>query len=306
MTIRCRGRSRDDRPAERRGPQGVLFTRRRWLRLGTCLAMLAAGCGKTPDAGSATRPTKAAQVAASNSYLEAAVLDLLGQDTPVLRLAEPGMCPGHFDIRPSQINDLRRCRLLLRFDFQAALDDKLAGLTQDGLSICEIHVGGGMCAPPSYGEVCRQIADALVEAHLLDRPSADSRLAQTRARLQQLEAACKQRIVQSGWTDQAVICSHHQAAFCGWLGLRVAATFSGADVTSVGDIEKAVQSGEVTRARVVIANLPEGRRVADALGERLGVKVVVFGNFPLIQGAGPFFDALVEGNVTALLEARQP
>ena len=71
------------------------------------------GCGR-----SARLPVHP-QIATTTSYLEAAVHDLLGEDFSVLRLAEPGTCPGHFDIRPSQVLELRQCGVLLRFDFQA-------------------------------------------------------------------------------------------------------------------------------------------------------------------------------------------
>ena len=46
-------------------------------------------------------------IAASSSYLASAVRDVMGDDQSVLVLAEPGMCPGHFDLRPSQVRQLR-------------------------------------------------------------------------------------------------------------------------------------------------------------------------------------------------------
>ncbi|NLF33284.1 MAG: hypothetical protein GX591_20660, partial [Planctomycetes bacterium] len=115
------------------------------------------------------RSAAPASVAATNSMLECAVRDLLGEAAPVLRLAEPGMCPGHFDIRPSQVEALRRCRLLVRLDFQQSLDRRLAGAVGDGLTIAEVRPGGGLCEPDSYLTACRQTADALVAAGLLDR-----------------------------------------------------------------------------------------------------------------------------------------
>jgi zinc transport system substrate-binding protein len=278
---------------------------KRCIGYGWCLlltGLVIGGCGKSPG-NTTSAPAPTPLIATSNSYLEAAVQDLLGESAPVMRLAEPGMCPGHFDIRPSQVNELRQCRLLLRFEFQTATDDKLASLSQNGLRICAISVGGGMCEPPSYLRACRKVADVLVEVGLLKRADADSRLTAIEARLHRLEATCKSKVTAAGWADRATICSHHQEAFCKWLGLRVAATFTAADTTSVGDIQKAIANGELAQAQVIIANLPEGRRVADALGQRLGVAVVVFGNFPPMKGPGPQFDTLVENNVAALLEA---
>jgi len=246
------------------------------------------------------KPSDPAAVAATNSLLECAVKDLLGDSTPVLRLGEPGMCPGHFDIRPSQVNDLRRCRVLLRLDFQKSLDRKLSGAKDKGLRIVEIRIPGGLCEPESYLGACRQTAEALVAAGLLDRVAADRRLSEITARIDRKAAQCRQRA--AALKGMPVLASVHQEAFCKWLGLNVVATFSGADTADVGQVDEAVRKGEQAGVKRIVANLPEGRRVADALAERLGAKVVVFGNFPALNDGQSSFEDLLDANIAALLK----
>ena len=258
----------------------------------SCSCLAAEGCRRSAGPLS---------VAATNAMLECAVRDLLGEAAPVLRLAEPGMCPVHFDIRPSQVAALRRCRLMLRFDFQQSLDRKLAGAIDDGLRIVEIRVPGGLCEPRSYVAACRQTADALVSVGLLDRARADERLEQIARRMERREAACRHRV--RGLTGVPVLASVHQEAFCQWLGLDVVATFSAADTAGVGQVDEALRKGEGAGVTLVIANLPEGRKLADALAERLGATVVVFGNFPALDNGHARFDDLLDANVTALVEA---
>jgi len=241
-------------------------------------------------------------VAATNSLLECAAQDILGGSTPVLRLSEPGMCPGHFDIRPSQVNDLRRCRVLLRLDFQKSLDSKLAGVKDDGLQIIEICIPGGLCEPESYLTACAQTAEALVDAGLLDRVVADKRLSEIDARIKEKASECRRRVRALKGTP--VLVNVHQEAFCKWLGLDVIATFSGADTAGVGQLDQAVRKGEQAGVKLIVANLPEGRRVADALADRLGAKVVVFGNFPALNGGQSSFDDLLDANVAEVLEAK--
>ncbi|NLF30133.1 MAG: zinc ABC transporter substrate-binding protein [Planctomycetes bacterium] len=257
-----------------------------------CVAVIAAGCRRSAAPSS---------VAATNSMLECAARDLLGEAAPVLRLAEPGMCPGHFDIRPSQVAALRRCRVLLRFDFQRAIDGKLAGAIDEGLVIAEIRVPGGLCEPASYTAACRQTADALVGAALLDRTGADERLERIADRMEQRQVECRRRV--EALAGMPVVASAHQEAFCRWLGLDVVATFSAADTAGVGQVDQAVRRGEAAGAKLVIANGPEGRKLADALAERLGTPVVVFGNFPALDRGHACFDDLLAANVAALVEA---
>ena len=247
------------------------------------------------------KPSESAAVAATNSLLECASKDLLGDSTPVLRLAGPGMCPGHFDIRPSQVNDLRRCRILLRLDFQKSLDRKLSGAKAEGLRITEIRLPGGMCEPESYLAACRQTADALVAEGLLDRAAADMRLGEIVARVNRKAAGCLRRA--GSLKGMPVLAGAHQEAFCKWLGLDVVATFTGADTAGVGQVDDAVRKGERAGVKVIVANLPEGRRIADALAQRLGARVVVFGNFPALNDGHSRFDHLLGSNVDALVEA---
>ena len=256
------------------------------------VAISSEGCRKSSDP---------ATVAATNSLLECAVKVLLGNSTPVLRLAGPGMCPGHFDIRPSQVNDLRRCRILLRLDFQKSLDRKLSGAKAEGLRITEIRLPGGMCEPKSYLAACRQTADALIAAGLLDGVTADKRLSEITVRIDQKAAECRQRV--TALKDMPVLTGAHQEAFCKWLGLDVVATFRGADTAGVGQVDETVRKGEQAGVKLIVANLPEGRRVADALVQRLGARVVVFGNFPALNDGQSSFENLLGSNVAALLEA---
>ena len=259
-------------------------------------AVALAGCRQSS-------PSVGTRIATTTSYLEAAAHDLLGDDVGVLRLAEPGTCPGHFDIRPSQVQELRRCRALLRFDFQKSLDAKFASSGTNGPAVAEIALRSGMCVPESYLSACRQTADHLVTLGLLTRTNADARLQSVVARLDALTRDATNRVAQAGLRGIPVIASGHQRDFCEWLGLKVVATFRAADTASVGEIEAAIDAGTLGQVKLVIANLPEGRRTADALAGRLKARVAVFENFPALQSGRVSFDAMLNANVEAFLQA---
>lgn len=242
------------------------------------------------------------KLGAASSYLECAARDLLGETVEFVRLAEPGMCPGHFDLRPSQFAELQRCRALLRFDFQKAIDVKLTSLVDHGMKMVEVSGSGGMCEAASYLQACRELSDAFVAAGHLAPDQAASRLGEIAARVNACAAKLRGQVESAGLKDRAVIASGHQRAFCESLGLRVVASFRAADMARISEIDDTVQSARNGGVKLVIANLPEGRRLADALAERLGAKVVEFGNFPDPREGGPAFDRLISANVRALLD----
>jgi zinc transport system substrate-binding protein len=273
----------------------------RALPLALSLVVLAiAGCQRS-DA-----PAASPKIATATSYLECAALDVLGEDKGVLRLAEPGTCPGHFDIRPSQAVALRRCQALLRFDFQDSLDAVLDGSGTNRPFVVVVTIHDGLCRPASYLSACRQVAEAFVAHGLLERANADMRLQSIAARLDSLTRQSTNQVAQAGLAGRPVIASVHQSDFCAWLGLKVAASFRAADTSSVAEIDEAISAGKFSQVKLIIANLAEGRRTADALAERLKAQVAVFGNFPALEHGRVSFDDLLVGNVAALVAAARP
>lgn len=279
------------------------MSRHTFFPLGAALVL---GLLVLPGCRRSEAPASGPKIAITTSYLEAAVRDLLGDNLGVVRLAEPGTCPGHFDIRPSQVAALHQCRALLRFDFQKSLDAKLATSGTNGPRVAEVSIRGGMCRPDSYLAACRQIADHLVALDLLRRTNADTRLQVIALRLDVLSGDATNRLAQAGLAGSPVIASAHQRDFCEWLGFNVIAAFRAADTASIGEIEEAIDAGKLAQIKLVIANLPEGRRTADALAERLKARVVVFENFPALRNSGVSFDAMLSANIETLLRAAVP
>jgi len=268
------------------------------------LLVLTCGC-RTSSESETDLEQNVPAIAASSSYLAATVRDLLGNEEPVLMLAEPGMCPGHFDLRPSQVQHMRRCRMLLRFDFQQSLDRRLNDGSGEGPLIVDVEVPGGMCETSSFLAVCEQVADALVAQGRLSRAQADERLQRRRASCDELRRSITSRIDALGLNGAAVLASGHQAAFCESLGWNVVAEFSGADSARPSQIDAAIKAGEEAVVQLIVANRPEGRQLADALGDRLEACVVVFDNFPSSAHAGGF-EEMVLGNIEALAESETP
>lgn len=102
-----------------------------------------------------------------------------------------------------------------------------------------------------------------------------------------------------------VVASRHQEEFCRLLGLDVVATLGSADTARASMLDRAVAEGEQAGVKWIIANRPEGRRLADVVADRLGARVLMFDNFPE-PGRSEAFDRLVRANVCVLVEgARQ-
>lgn len=270
------------------------------LIIGVVWMTLAGGCRHETD-------VPPAEIVVSNSYLYAVVRDLCGDETAIFCVVPPGMCPGHFDIRPSDVRRLYAGRVLLAFDFQQAIGGILP---QDGSgpAFHTITPPEGMCIPASYLEMAQQTAEILIAeypdraAHFRDRLEAIG------SRIAALEQECADTMQQLGLIDAPVLTSRHQAAFAEWLGMTVVATFTGRDAETAANINAALRQSDGSGVRWIIANRQEGTQLAEAMADRLGAPAAVFSNFPAVFAdtlAAPAFDAMVRDNLRQLGEAAQ-
>ena len=267
------------------------------LAFSVACGLLAAGCEKRTD------EENGAEIAVTNSYLGSAVLDLCGYDTEVLCLAPPGMCPGHFDISPSQVRQLCDCRVLLLFDFQKQVAETLSRMKEKGLKTAFVEESGGLCVPETYLAVCREISEILSTEYPERKAQYQQRLQVIENDLRQLQQELFEQIRRAGISSAKVLASNYQADFANWLGLETIATFIGSDIETVTGIDSCIRKAEGQDIRFVIANKQEGTALAKALAERLRAKPVVFSNFPELERETRGFDNLLRANVNSLIRA---
>ena len=267
------------------------------LVFSVAFGLLVAGCENKPGEESC------AEIAVTNSYLGCAVRQLCGENTEVLCLVPPGMCPGHFDISPLQVKQLCGCRILLLFDFQKQVEETLYRVKERGLKTALVRETGGLCVPETYLAACREISDILSSEYPESKAGYQQRLAVIEKDLKRLRGELLEKVQQAGISSAGVLVSNYQADFASWLGLETIATFVGSDIETAAGIEQCIKKAQDKDVRFVIANKQEGTALAKALAERLGARDVVFSNFPVFSGDAGGFSALLRANVEALLGA---
>lgn len=243
-----------------------------------------------------------ADVSVSSSYLSSAVNDIAGGRLDVFSLVPPGMCPGHFDISPSQVGKVCTSRVLFIFDFQESMKDSLSNVTDDDMHIETIAPGGGLCIPDTYVKVCRQVCDVLSKSYPENSKRFRESLTRLEARLGNLQSEVKSRIEAAGMDGEKVICSVHQADFAEWLGLEVVGTFKGRDTETAGGLNECIKAGLGQDTGIVIANKQEGTRLAEVIADRLDAEMVVFSNFPDTGNRESGFVKLIDRNVDKLIK----
>jgi zinc/manganese transport system substrate-binding protein len=270
------------------------------------LLLLVAVIGNLAGCKNKNSESKQPEIAVTNSYLQCIVEDLCEGQTDILCLTPSGMCPGHFDISPAQVNQLCTCRVLLLFDFQKKIEDSLLRLKEKGLQTGLVRSSAGLCVPATYLAACRDVCNILSLEHPVKKAAYNERIKLAEERLENLSNELRRKVNQAGLESAKVLVSNRQAQFCNWLGLETIGTFVGSDMETVANINQCLEKARTDTVRFVIANKQEGTALGEALAERLGAKVVVFSNFPDVDSRPNRccgFDRLLEENVQALLGA---
>lgn len=277
------------------------------MLIGAAVAVATAETTTTPDMAGSDAPTGGrVRVAVTNSWLESCVRDVLGRAEFVetVRLAPPGSCPGHFDMKPGDLARVEGSVALLRFDFQAPIEEHFARRGAGGPRVIVVPAPKGLCVPENYLAACETVAEEL--RAVVPETGADSwdrTMTELRQRMDRLSRATRGEVENMGLSGAPVIASAHQAVFCTWLGLNVIATFSAADTASPAPLEALVAKGRKAGVRYVIGNLQEGAQAGEALAHHLGAKLAVFSNFPPMTRDKQFFEQLVQDNLFALERA---
>lgn len=292
-------------PDDLRGPARVYSTAlraiagaARWVLLFLVGFLFVIATNPLPAAG--TADSAAPLCVASNSWLECALVDLASTAVKVERLAPPGACPGHYDIRPDEAVRLRSARAVVLFDFQQSLAGRLQEFFPTSTQLLLIQPAGGLCVPDTYAHACRQLREALVGASLLESAIADRALSATLERMECL--ASRLRDEARPVRGVRVVASAHQAVFCRWLGLDVVAVWHSADASSAKELAELLDEARGKRVKCVIANLQEAGKVGRSLADALGVPLVVLSNFPAMTPEEPDFESLVRRNVSNLIQ----
>ncbi len=271
------------------------------LRRHTAVLMIAAGLALTGCRDTAV-PERGPEIAVTNSYLASVTRDLGGEDLDILCLAPPGMCPGHFDLSPAQVRQLRSCRMLLLFDFQRQIEQRLVRLQRGGLKMNVVQSTVGLCVPDTYRAACEEVCRMLSREYPEKAAVFAERLAAIEQRLEGLSAELRNSVVDSGHLEAKVLTSNHQSRFAEWLGLEPVATFVGSDLETIANVDHCLRKAAGHEIRFVIANRQEGTALAEALADRLHARAVVFSNFPELTQGVAGFDRLVRENVHLLFE----
>ena len=217
----------------------------------------------------------------------------------------PGMCPGHYDVKPSDIEALANSKAFFVHNYQQNYEN-VTGLIEAAqnpdLIIRVIDITGNWMTPPVQAEAVDEIAQALGE---LDEENAAHYQEKAAERVQVILAKgekVKGRLLEAGVEDVKVICADMQAGFVSWAGFDIVATYGRPEDLSVAGKERLVVEAQEAGVALVIDNLQSGA-AETSMAQDIGAIQVTISNFPGGFENTEIWENAIDKNVDLLLEA---
>jgi zinc transport system substrate-binding protein len=246
-------------------------------------------------------------IMAGSSLITNIIQDVADGKLETRTLIPPGVCPGLYDIKPSDIEALANSTALFIHDYQQNfqnIKDAIEAAENPNLIIMAINVTGNWMVPAVQAEAVSKIAQALGE---IDPENAVYYAGNATEREQAILAHgedVKGRLQDAGVDGVKVICADMQQGFVEWAGFDVVATYGRLEEPSAADVDQLVNEAKDAGVALVIDNLQSSATATgETMAQDIGAIQVTISNFPGGLENTETWENAIDKNVDLLLGA---
>jgi len=248
-----------------------------------------------------------ADIMTGSSLIADVTQDLAEGKLEVRNLIPPGMCPGHYDVKPSDVETLANSQAFLIHNWQqdkANIMGLIEAAQNPSLIIKVIDVPDASMVPNVQAETIDKIAQVLSEID-----PGNSTYYRQRGELRKQAVLIKgeeiqNRLKEANVSEARAVCSAMQAGFVDWAGFNIVATYGRPEELSVAEVEQLVTEAKQAGVALVIDNLQSGATgSSEAIALDIGAIQVTISNFPGGFEDTETWEKTVDKNVDLLLES---
>lgn len=193
----------------------------------------------------------------------------------------PGQCPGHYDVKLSDIEMIHKADLIILFRGMPFMEKPNAG---GRARLVVDNDTRNWMAPDSYVFGLNRLAGELIIRFPEDRKEILKRK-ETNIRLVRDEAQkLRKQMVQAGLPGRAVLASTLQKEPLEWMGLHIVGEYGRPESLSTRDVVHLLRIGRDQDVVAVVDNLQSGPETGKSIAKTLGRPHIVLNNFPTERG----------------------
>jgi zinc transport system substrate-binding protein len=241
------------------------------------LAILLPGC-------SGGEPSGKLKVVTTTSLIASIVERVGGDKVEVADIIPPAQCPGHFDVKPSDIQMLADASLFLMHGWQGEQFSQqlIESANNPDLDSIPLNIAGNWMTPAVQAQAVGNITAILSEIDPQNasyfQSNADLELSNITAKANELET----RLAAGNLSQINVICDVQITDLVQWAGFNVIASYNYDDITTKLKIrQELIDQGKQAGVALIIGNLQSGSEdAATTIASEIGAVPVTISNFP--------------------------
>jgi len=254
---------------------------------------------------SPAEPANKLKVVTTTSLI-AQIVERVGSDTvDVVNIIPPAQCPGHFDVKPGDIQKLADADLFLMHGWQGEKfsEELIASANNPKLTVVKIDLPGNWMTPAVQQAAVDEVVDALsqVDTQNIIVYKRMAKLLKTMIGTKWTEL--EGRLDSANLERVKVICDEQQAGFVQWTGLNIVATFGRPESLTPEVLKELLDKGREENVTLIIENLQSGHNAGAVIAEELGCNRITLSNFPSGFEDTETWEKAIDYNVHLILEA---
>jgi zinc transport system substrate-binding protein len=276
--------------------------RRRILLSGVALAVILVtflGCTES------NQPST--DIMAGSSFIANIIGEVADNEVEARALIPPGVCPGHYDVKPSDIEALANSKALIIHNYQQNYQNILGAIDaaqNADLAIRVINMTGNWMVPSVQAEGVGKIAQALGEIYPENADYYQENATEREQAILAYGAAVEDRLQDAEVNGVKVICAEMQAGFVSWAGFDIVATFGRPEDLTPAQVADLIDEAQGAGAALIIDNLQSGSTTLGAsLEQDVAAIPVTISNFPGGLENTETWEQAIDKNVDLLLAA---
>jgi len=244
------------------------------------------------------------KVVTSTSLLASVVERVGGDRVDVVNIIPPAQCPGHFDVKPGDIQKLADADLFLLHGWQGEMfaQELITSANNPDLTVVKIDIKGNWMTPSVQLAAIDEITAILGQVDAKNSSAYQESAAGYKDKIEAKEAEIEAKLAQANLSDVNVMCAEMLIGFVEWVGCNLVASYGRPDSLTPQVVKELVDKGRAAKATLIIDNLQSGRDAGAGIAEELGCKRLILSNFPGGFDNTETWEKAIDRNIELLLE----
>jgi zinc transport system substrate-binding protein len=269
------------------------------------IVLITAGLSIASFAGCSTAGTSKLKVVTSTSLIAQIVERVGGDKADAINIIPPAQCPGHFDVKPGDIQKLADADLFLLHGWQGEKfsQELIASANNPDLAVVKLDIEGNWMTPQVQSEAVDKITSALTQVDAENSSYYQKSATEYKDMIAAKEAEIKAKLAQANLATINVMCADQQVGFVKWTGFNIITDFGRPDSLTPQVVKELVDKGREAKVSLIIDNMQSGQDAGAGIAEELGCARIILSNFPGGYENTETWEKAIDYNIELIMEA---